>query len=145
MRVKMFGELSLNELYEILKARSEVFMMEQNIHYLDMDDVDYGAIHIFELNDGRVTAYLRMYDTGEKSAYQIGRVLTRRRGGGDGRRLLAAAEDYARSHEKTYLACDAQVQSKGFYDKTGFVAVSDEFIEAGIPHIKMEKKITIEI
>ena len=141
MQVKMFTELSPKELYEILKARSEVFMMEQNIHYLDMDDVDYKAIHIFEMNDGKVTAYLRMYDADEKSAYQIGRVLTKRRGCGDGKRLLAAAEDYARSHGKTHLACDAQIQSKGFYDKIGFVAVSDEFTQAGIPHIKMEKKL----
>ena len=141
MQVRMFGELSPKELYEILKARSEVFMMEQNIHYLDMDDVDYNAIHIFEMSDGKVTAYLRMYDANDESAYQIGRVLAVRRGQGDGKRLLAAAEDYARSQGKTYLTCDAQMQSKGFYDKVGFITVSDEFTEAGIPHIKMRKRL----
>ena len=139
-RCKSFDELTNWELYNILKARSEIFMMEQDIHYLDMDDVDYDALHVFSVQDGRVTSYLRMYHlAGDEMTFQIGRVLTRKRGRGEGAGLIAEAEENARKAGAAKLTCDAQVQSRGFYERVGFQVVSSEFIEAGIPHIKMEK------
>lgn len=141
MIIKTFEELTVHELYNILKARSEVFMMELNIRYLDMDDIDYDAIHIFETYNDHVTSYLRMYKGEDKDSYKIGRVLVRYRKRGAGKLLITCAEDYARQRGKTKLICDAQIRSRGFYEKIGFTAISSTFIEAGIPHIKMEKKL----
>ena len=141
MEIKSFDELTGREAYQILKARSEIFMIEQGIRVLDMDEVDYDAIHIFERDERGVTAYLRMYDAERVDSCRIGRVLTRDRRQGNGLRLLLAAEECARQRGKRLLKCDAQLQSRGFYEKAGFTAVSGEFIEAGIPHIRMEKMI----
>ena len=58
-KVKRFGELTTAELYEILKSRSEIFLLEQNIVCQDMDDVDYDSLHCFLQENGRITAYLR--------------------------------------------------------------------------------------
>ena len=141
MNIKTFEELTTREVYEILKARCSVFVMEQNIHYLDMDDVDYRSIHIFETDeDLNVTAYLRMYlPDDDPDTYLFGRVLSVSRGSGTGRKLLEEAGRYAVSMGKKKLMCDAQKQSMGFYEKCGFERVSEDFIEAGIPHLKMEK------
>ena len=58
---KKFDELTTKELYEILKARSEIFQMEQNIHYQDMDDIDYQSLHCFFMENNKVIAYLRAF------------------------------------------------------------------------------------
>lgn len=141
MVYKEFDELSGAEVYEILKARSAVFMIEQSIFYLDMDDVDYRSIHIYEQGeDGTVCSYLRLFssDKGDSIA-RIGRVLTRDRGVGNGRKLLQAAERYAGEAGYKAIELDAQKQTVLFYQKCGYEIVSEEFIEAGIPHIKMRK------
>lgn len=143
MIIKTFTELNTKEVYEILKARSAVFMIGQNIHYLDMDDVDYDCIHIFDTDDkGKVIAYLRMYRSDiDDEHLNFGRVLTTDRGKGIGRMLIDTAAEYAKAKGYKYVSCDAQIQSEGFYLKCGFIETSEEFIEAGIPHIKMEKNV----
>ena len=81
--IKEFDELSAKELYEILKSRAEIFVKEQNITYVDEDDVDYRSLHVFGMEGDRVCAYLRAYQ--ESSDWvRIGRVLTRMHGKGIG-------------------------------------------------------------
>ena len=136
-KAKPFQELTAAEIYEILKARSRVFQFEQNIHYLDEDDVDYNSLHCFFEENGQVTAYLRAYPEGE--AIKIGRVLTITHGKGQGKRLMKLAVCSAREHfGKRTIVIDAQKHAEGFYKKLGFVTTSGEFLEEGIVHVKME-------
>ncbi len=138
--VKTFDELTNREVYEILKARSAVFMMEQRICCLDMDDTDYHSLHLFYEERGKVTAYLRAYRTeADPQAVHIGRVLTLEHGKGLGGRLLTEAIDALRTRTGCgRIRLDSQIPVVGFYEKYGFKPVSGEFLEAGIPHIAME-------
>ena len=140
--VKHFRELSTEELYEILKTRFEIFVMEQECLYQDLDDRDQDAIHVFCRNSsGRVTGCLRVFwkDQAAEEA-QIGRVVTLVHGAGIGGLILhegvrVAAE---RLHaKKIYL--EAQQYAIGYYAKEGFEVVSEPFMEDGILHVKMEK------
>lgn len=139
---KRFEELSGAEVYEILKARSAVFMMEQEIRYLDMDDVDYRSFHGFITDDGAVVAYLRAFADEAPQTFHIGRVLTTRRGVGLGRELMERSiEMLRRENDCRKLVLHSQVGASGFYEKLGFCAVGGEFVEAGIPHVAMERLI----
>lgn len=136
---KRFHELTTNELYELLKLRVSVFVVEQNCPYMELDDNDQQAIHIWLQNEGGVQAYLRVMDRGaESDNVSIGRVIAVKRRCGLGSRILAegirAARDYFQA-EKIYL--EAQVYARGLYEKQGFRQISDEFLLDGIPHIKM--------
>lgn len=134
---KFFDELSSKEVYEILKSRAEIFVVEQNIVYQDMDDIDYEALHIFYEEGGRVAAYLRAYSVDSKSV-KVGRVLTLRHGEGLGGRLLhSAIEEIKNKLSSERICIDAQCHAIGFYKREGFKQVSDEFLEEGIMHVKM--------
>ena len=141
--VKSFDELKTAELYEILKSRAEVFLLEQNIVCQDMDDIDYESHHFFIKEGERIIAYLRAYYTDrENKIIKIGRVLTLSHGNGMGRILM----DNTINEIKNRFDCEkvivnAQKQAEGFYKKCGFKTVSDEFLEEGIPHVKMELEI----
>lgn len=136
-KAKPFSELTAAEIYEILKARSRVFQFEQNIHYLDEDDVDYNCLHCFFEENRQVTAYLRAYPEGED--IKLGRVLAVTRGKGMGRRLMVLAVKSVREYfGKRKIVIDAQKHAEGFYQKLGFVTTSGEFLEEGIVHVKME-------
>ena len=137
---KTFSELSASEIYEILKARMEVFLLEQKIVCLDIDGVDYDALHIFLEEDGRVEAYLRAFLVDD--AVKIGRVLTRQHGKGFGRKLMEIALPEIEKH----FGCDriilhSQKHAEGFYSKFGFETVSDEYLEEGVAHITMKLEI----
>ena len=139
---KRFEELSGAEVYEILKARAAVFMMEQEIRYLDMDDVDYRSFHGFITDGSAVVAYLRAFADEAPQTFHIGRVLTTRRGVGLGRELMErSAEMLRRENDCRKLILHSQVGAAGFYEKLGFCAVGGEFVEAGIPHVAMERRI----
>ncbi len=136
-KAKLFSQLTPVELYEILKARSVVFQSEQNIKYLDEDDVDYNALHCFFEENGKVTAYLRAFPENEN--IRIGRVLTITRGKGDGQRIMKRGIKAARERfGLRTVVIDAQKHAEGFYQKLGFITTSDEFLEEGIIHVKME-------
>lgn len=138
--VKKFDQLTGKEVYEILKARAEIFLMEQNIMYLDMDDIDYNSLHCFFMEDGKVTAYLRVfYDNEEEGAVRIGRVLSLEHGKGLGKALMEKSlpEIYSKMKPKK-IVMDAQKHAIGFYEKFGFTVSSPEFWEEGILHVKME-------
>ncbi len=140
LHIKTFGELSGREVYEILKARMAVFMIEQHIFCLDMDDTDYESLHLFYEEGGQVTAYLRAYRVeGDDEAVHIGRVLTVEHGKGLGGRFLTEAVETLKARTGCrYIRLDAQTPAEGFYKRYGFRTTSGEFMEAGVPHVKME-------
>lgn len=138
--VKEFKELTTTELYEILKARAEIFIMEQNINYQDMDDVDYRSLHCFYKEDDKVIAYLRaFYKDDSRKIVQAGRVLTLAHGNGLGRKLMEGSLKEIQKRMPCEKICvDAQKYAEGFYQKFGFKTVSGEYIEAGVVHVDME-------
>lgn len=139
---KNFTELNTSELYEILKARTEVFLLEQNIICQDMDDVDYNSLHCFFLEDRKVIAYLRAYYVGD-GVVKVGRVLTLTHGIGNGKELMLKSIEAIKDKmpcEK--ITVNAQKHASGFYEKFGFKVTSDEFLEEGVLHIAMELNLT---
>ena len=142
--VKHFKELSTTELYEILRTRAEVFVVEQNCAYQDLDGKDLDAVHLFAWNEeGRVSACLRVFwKDKEKGIAQIGRVVTLCHGQGLGGEILhrgvqIAEQDFGA--RRIYL--EAQQYAIGYYEKEGFEVTSEPFLEDGIPHVTMEKKL----
>ena len=138
--IRRFGELSNDELYEILRAREAVFVVEQNCPYFDIDGKDKESFHIFiKREDGSAAACLRVFMRDiDKNIAQIGRVVTTARGCGLGGRILHEGVVFAR--EKLNAAgiyLEAQCYAIGYYAKEGFEVVSGEFLEDGIPHVKM--------
>ena len=137
--MKTFEELSNDELYEIMKLRSKVFVVEQKCIYQDLDDRDQDAVHLFFRDDDGIEAYLRVMDKNEhNNMITIGRVVSIKRRSGLATALLKEgiriAED-SFGAEKVYI--EAQVYARSLYEKIGFGQVSEEFLEDGIPHIKM--------
>lgn len=145
-KVKTFDELTTRELYEILKSRAVVFVKEQGISYVDADDVDYCAIHVFGMEEDRVCAYLRAYpDSTAAGTMKIGRVLTLEHGKGTGTELMRYA--MRKLPEKTgcrRIIMDAQKQAVPFYERIGFTVTSDEYLEQGVVHVDMEIEIREE-
>lgn len=140
LTVKSFNELTLHELYEILKARADIFIMEQQINYQDMDDIDYKSMHFFFMENEKVIAYLRaFYPDDKQNTVKIGRVLTQNHGNGIGKRLMEESIIAVKNNMKCEKICmDAQEYAVGFYEKFGFKVTSDKFFEEGIVHVKME-------
>ena len=135
---KFFDELSPQEVYEILKARAEIFVVEQKILYQDMDDIDYKSLHCFFVRNGKAAAYLRAFPV-DGNVVRIGRVLTLEHGKGMGKELLEkslAAIKNRMNPEK--IEVHAQKHAEGFYEKFGFKATSGDFSEAGIVHVPMK-------
>ena len=136
---KAFKELTTDELYELLRIRSEVFVVEQNCVYQDLDGDDQEAIHLWLTVDGRVVALARVCPAGtHMKEISIGRVITTERGRGYGRQMMLHAIDAAICHfGATHIDIEAQEYAKGFYESVGFAQSSDTFMLDGIPHIKM--------
>ena len=136
---KMFSELTAEELYELLRIRSEVFVVEQNCVYQDMDGDDQASVHLWLTDQDRVVALCRVCPAGtHMKEVSIGRVITTERGKGYGKRIMLAGIEAAREHfDATAIEIEAQEYAKGFYEQVGFRQSSDPFILDGIPHIKM--------
>lgn len=137
---KKFNELTTMELYEILKARSAIFGMEQNIHYQDMDNIDYNSLHCFFMEDNLVIAYLRaFYQSDNKDIVRIGRVLTLKHGNGVGKNLMEQSLKIIKEKMNCQKICmNAQKHAIGFYEKFGFQVTSDDFLEEKVVHVVME-------
>ena len=142
--VKRFDELTLRELEEIYRLRAEVFVVEQNCPYQDIDGLDGDAVHLFFRDEKGIAAYLRVLPRGSRHPeVSLGRVVTaaRVRGTGLGIRLLREGIRAAEEHlGADTLVLEAQCYAKGFYEKAGFRAVSEEFLEDGIPHVLMKRE-----
>ena len=137
--IKRFYELTVEELYDILKLRVNVFVVEQNCPYRELDDLDQKAVHVWLGDEDGIVAYLSVMDKGVESEYvSIGRVVTSNRNMGYGslvlRKGIEVAEAYFKA-DRIYL--ESQVYAKGFYEKEGFRQISEEFIMDDIPHVKM--------
>lgn len=139
---KKFTELSLEELYNIIQVREEVFIVEQKLSYVDCDNYDQKAWHLMGLNDqGELVAYLRAFPPGVKypeSAF--GRVLTTKKGRGTGAGkeltktgLIKMRETFGNHPVKI----SAQSYLEKFYSDFGFKRMSDDYLEEGIPHVQM--------
>ena len=138
---KTFAELSVDELYEIIKSRQQIFLLEQNIVCQDLDYKDKESLHCFFWENGRVSAYLRAFKTGDNTV-TVGRVLTIYHRKGVGTRLMQMGVEAIKKHYGCKkIVLHSQKQAQVFYEKIGFEAISDEYLEEGIPHITMEKQL----
>ena len=135
--IKAFDQLDTQELYEILKLRMAVFVVEQRCPYQDIDGLDMEACHVWLREGGQIQAYLRVLSKDAATAH-IGRVLTARRGRGCGAQILKAGIAVAKEQmKKQAIYIEAQSYAAGFYAREGFRVISEEFLEDGIPHVKM--------
>lgn len=141
VEIKKFNELGLEELYEIFRLRSEVFVVEQECIYNDVDGKDLDSVHVMIKNEGRIEAYLRVIKEGiSYEDCSIGRVLVAKeaRGKGLARRIVKEGIDYiTREWNKKRITIGAQEYLKEFYGSFGFKTVSDVYMEDGIPHVDM--------
>lgn len=141
VQIKAFHELSTLELYEILKVRNEVFVVEQECIYMDIDGKDIDAIHITLIDNSNIAAYLRVLKPGESyKEASIGRVLVapQARGKGFAKQAMLEAIKFLTDtcHEK-HIRISAQEYLKKFYTDLGFETISEPYDEDGIPHIEM--------
>ena len=136
---KSFPELTTAELYDLLRIRSAVFVVEQDCAYQDMDYDDQPAIHLWLKDGERIVALCRVCPAGtHMDEVSIGRVITTERGKGYGKRIMLEGIRAAREHfGATRIDIEAQEYAKGFYEQVGFRQTSEPFILDGIPHIRM--------
>ena len=139
--LKPFNELSTTELYAILQLRSEVFVVEQNCVYLDIDGKDKKSLHFMAWQNDQLTAYTRLVPPGISfNEASIGRVITspKYRKLGIGITLMEKSIQHTLQHYATNkIRIGAQLYLKQFYEGFNFVAQGDEFLEDGIPHIEV--------
>lgn len=137
--IKAFNELTNEELFEIYKLRVSVFVVEQNCAYQEVDDADKAAYHIYLRDENGIEGYLRVLPQG--IAFEdasIGRVIAVKRRCGIGSRILSEGIRVAKEKFGAMrITIEAQVYARELYEKAGFVQNSDEFLEDGIPHIRM--------
>lgn len=143
-KIKRFNELSSAELYYVLQLRSEVFVVEQNCVYQDIDGKDEKALHVLGYYQNELTAYSRLFDAGNYfDEPSIGRVIVRQKSrkfnfGHELMRVsIAAIEE---NFNQTAITISAQEYLKKFYESHGFIQTSESYLEDDIPHIEMKKK-----
>ncbi len=136
---KLFRELTVDELYELLRVRSEVFVVEQDCVYQDMDGDDQVSVHLWLTDGGKVVALCRVCPAGtHMEEVSIGRVITTERGKGYGKRIMLEGIKVAQEHfNAKRIDIEAQEYARGFYEQVGFRQSSEPFMLDGIPHIRM--------
>ena len=144
VEIKKFHELGVQELYDILQLRSEVFVMEQDCVYQDLDGKDELALHIIGYKNKKVVAYTRVFRAGDyfKEA-SIGRVVVRKseRQFGFGLQIMQASiAVIEQNFGSTPIHISAQKYLTKFYSSLGFKKVGEEYLEDGIPHLAMIKE-----
>lgn len=134
--IKTFDDLTNRELYEILRLRVDVFVVEQACPYPEIDGKDLDAIHIYLENEGQILAYARVYK--EDGQIHLGRVIAKERRKGHGSLILKEAIRAAKEkYQAKKIIIEAQTYAKKLYKKVGFVEDSEPFLLDGIEHIKM--------
>ena len=136
---KTFEELTTDELYELLRVRSETLVVGQNCVYQDLDYDDKKAIHLWLTVDDRLVAMARLCPAGTHlPEISIGRVIATERGKGYGKQIMLHAIDAAiELLDAKRIEIQAQEYAKGFYESVGFKQTSDTYILENIPHINM--------
>lgn len=157
--IKTFDELTSVDLYHVLKARSQVFVVEQNCVYQDMDEVDFDCLHLIAHQNQALVGYCRIIPpefnklksnltadapgikTSNTAMPAIGRVLVlaEQRGNGLARQIMTQAIAHCRKKygKKTPIIISAQTYLLGFYESLGFVPEGDRYLEENIEHVKM--------
>lgn len=141
--IKPFSELTSTQLYDILQLRSEVFVVEQDCVYQDIDGKDDKALHLLAYKDKILIAYARLFGPGDYfDDASIGRVIVKEneRKYGYGHQLMKAANTAVETHfNTTKIHLSAQQYLVKFYEEHGYKQVGEGYLEDGIPHIGMEK------
>lgn len=139
--VKKFQELTTSELYELLQLRSEVFVVEQDCVYQDIDGKDQKALHVIGVKEGKIIAYTRLFNSGEYfDTPSIGRVVikeTERKYGYGHNLIKASIKAIVDNYNETTITISAQTYLQKFYESHGFKQVGEGYLEDGIPHIRM--------
>ena len=139
--IKRFNELSTQELYSVLQLRSEVFVVEQNCVYQDIDGKDAKAIHLLGSFKGEIVAYVRIFKPGDYfEQASIGRVVVKQnyRKQKWGYDLMNEAIQATQTvFNETKITISAQLYLKKFYENLGFTQTSEMYLEDDIPHIEM--------
>ncbi|MCK0144063.1 GNAT family N-acetyltransferase [Arenibacter sp. F26102] len=144
VEIKKFHELGVQELYDILQLRSEVFVVEQDCVYQDLDGKDEFALHVIGSKNKKVVAYTRVFKAGDyfKEA-SIGRVVVRKseRQFGFGLQIMQASiAVIEQNFGSTPIHISAQKYLTKFYTSLGFKKIGEEYLEDGIPHLAMIKE-----
>ena len=147
MKITVFKyqDLSPDRLYEILKLRSEVFVVEQKCAYQDLDNKDEKALHLVGEENNKIIAYTRIFKKGEFFKHScIGRVLVKKeyRNKNYGRKIMKSSIDRLKKDPKEEkIELSAQKYLLKFYSELGFEKEGEEYLEDNIPHVKMILKI----
>ena len=141
--IKSFYDLTKDELYNILRLRSEVFIVEQNCAYQDIDKKDQFALHVFLKKNNQIIAYTRIFKPNDYFKYSsIGRVVVikNKRGSKIGSQIMNfSIKKIEEIFNEKKIKISAQKYLISFYKKLGFSVIGDEYLEDGIPHIAMIK------
>ena len=143
-KIKNFDTLSVPELYQIMRLRSEIFVVEQNCVYQDLDEKDQKALHLFGIIDETIVAYCRLFKAGDYFDFaSIGRVVVaanyrdKKLGHELMNQAISAIEKYLGEQN---ITISAQLYLKKFYESHGFIPTSEMYLEDDIPHIQMQKR-----
>lgn len=141
IKIKSFEELTKQELYYLLQLRSEVFVVEQDCVYQDIDEKDQKAIHILGFKNNTLIAYSRIFKPGDYfTQASIGRVVVskKERSFKYGYDIMKASIKAIKNHyNQTHIKISAQCYLKQFYNNLGFKAIGSPYLEDNIPHIAM--------
>lgn len=143
-KIKDFKYLSAEELYGILKLRNEVFIVEKEYIYNDLDEKDINAFHLYCIENNRIIVVLRILKKeSEQNGVYIGKIAVDKscRGLGLGKKAIEKAMKFIEyKYGREMIKVSTQLQTKEFYKSLGFKEVSDSYLEQDIPHIKMTKR-----
>lgn len=141
IKVKTFEKLSVYELYDIMKLRSEIFVVEQDCVYQDIDGKDRTALHVIGKKNGEIVAYARIFRAGDYfDVASIGRVAVKntQRSFGYGRQIMNASIEAIRFYfNESTMKVSAQLYLERFYYSLGFEQIGEGYLEDRIPHIAM--------
>lgn len=142
-QVKSYQELNKDELYKILQLRSEIFVVEQDCVYQDIDFKDQKALHIIGIKNDKIIAYTRIFKPGDyfKNS-SIGRVVVdaKERQFGYGHQLMEVSIKAIKDYFKVdTITISAQKYLTKFYESHQFKQIGEEYLEDGIPHIRMDR------
>ena len=141
--IKKFNELSTHELYAVLQLRAEVFVVEQDCVYQDLDNKDLDAYHMLGVLDTKIVAYARIFKPGDYFLESsIGRIVVKKefRKFQFGYQLVVNSIQFIENNlQQNKILISAQSYLTKFYNSLGFTQVGEEYLEDGIPHIKMLK------
>ena len=142
---KKFSELNIDELYQILRLRTEVFVVEQNCVYQDLDNKDQKAIHIYCKENDEILGYTRIFKA--EHYYEnpsIGRVVVSKKNRGQdiGKKIMIDSIEYIKQNIKgKKIELSAQKYLDKYYKDLGFQKTGKDYLEDGIPHQRMIKEI----